>query len=237
MRQFLSIFISLLLPLAAHAATARISHLDGTATWESVGREPVPLKANDSVMEGATVKTGAQSRMELAMPDGSAVRLGPDSQMTLARSYFQEEKRDFSFKLAAGKLWARVRSAVSGAGGDFKVETPTAVCAVRGTTYAVEVGGDFATALKVYSGKVGVKPVYQTHAPGKGPRREVAGPQEVAGPEEVSVEEWSRIVESGQMVLVDAKSSAGKTSKFDMAADSQDPWVEWNMSRDGAKQP
>ena len=216
----------------AGAGTSRVTHLEGEATWEAPGREPVPLKVGTPLLAGATVATAANARIEITLPDDSQIRLGPSSRLTLEQVSFGSDRKSFSAELSGGRLWARIRSLLTG--DKVEVKGPTAVAGVRGTTFQVDAGKDFSTVIKVHHGQVAVRPIYQTHAKGEGPRREVSGPQEVQGPKEVTAQEWARIVASGQMLLVDSESRAGDPTALDLKAEADDPWTAWNQSRDQA---
>jgi len=146
------------------ATGAKISALDGTAQVARV-KTPnswAPIKKGDEIAQGDTVKTGAKSRVELALTDGSVLRLGPDSKLALQSFVPTEDpnQRKSSFKLWVGRAWAKVAKAAGA--GQFEVETRSAVAGVRGTTFRVNAETDSSTVVRVYAGAVAVNnmPVY-----------------------------------------------------------------------------
>lgn len=115
------------------------------------------LAVGDRLDAGAEVKTGAGGRVRLRFTDGSTVVVSDNTQLKIAR--FEQaagKPRDASLLLETGLIGQKVAPS---AGGAWEVRTPTAVTAVRGTEFIVEVGTDLATAVNVQSGKVAVEAV------------------------------------------------------------------------------
>ncbi len=92
--------------------------------WESV-------TAPQTVEEGDRIKTGVDSRAFMLLPDGHKVAIGPDTYLTLERVREGETK----FFLKTGVVRNKVRKLQSELGQYYKVQTPSAVCAVRGTDF------------------------------------------------------------------------------------------------------
>jgi hypothetical protein len=111
--------------------------------WESVTSTPFPL-AN-----GATVRTAAQGHAILTFTDGSRVELAGNTSFTLEEA----EDANYVLGLSLGRLKAFVAHIASRS---FKVRTPTAVCAVRGTEFMVDVKGDGSTNVELYKGLLAV---------------------------------------------------------------------------------
>lgn len=80
---------------------------------------------------GDEVRTRSASTVEILMETGSRVRLAPDSSFKLS----DENGEKTSMRLLFGKLRAWVKKYTN----KFEVRTPTAVCAVRGTEFSLEV--------------------------------------------------------------------------------------------------
>ena len=80
------------------------------------------------------------------MDDGTRVKVAPVSSFKLAA-----ESGD---SVSLGLFYGRVRSWVKKFSKKFEVRTPSAVCAVRGTDYMVEVKPDGSTRSEVYEGSV-----------------------------------------------------------------------------------
>lgn len=113
------------------------------------------LAVGDKLEPGAELKTGAGGRVRLRFLDGSTVVVADSTVLKIAR--FEQgptKPRDASLQLETGLIGQKVAPV---SGGAWEVRTPTAVTAVRGTEFIVEVGGDLATAVNVQSGKVAVE--------------------------------------------------------------------------------
>lgn len=124
--------------------TVTATVLRGTASIEKddvgcgAGRSSSSLSSGDSFGAGASITTGTRSLVELSLPDGSVVRIGPNSTLTVNNAHCEEGDSPFSLRLMLGSMWSKVSPAI---GGDTKmlVETENAVTGVRGTTFLVEM--------------------------------------------------------------------------------------------------
>ncbi|OWQ48540.1 hypothetical protein CDL60_01150 [Roseateles noduli] len=152
--------------LAAHAQACEVAALAGDATRVVAGQTQ-PLRLGDKVGEGAQLRTGDNGRVRLRCPDGSSLVVGDRSQLTLTRLNlgidagtgvmpgYADGARDVSLLLERGLLGQKVTPSGSG---KWEVRTPSAVTAVRGTEFLVEVGENEQTAVLVQSGQVAVLP-------------------------------------------------------------------------------
>jgi hypothetical protein len=114
------------------------------------------LAVGDRLDVGTTLRTGAAGRVRLKFTDGSVVVLADKSRLRIdAFSAAASQPRTAEFLLETGLIGQRVTPSASGS---WKVRTPTAVTAVRGTEFSVEVGDDRATAVHVKTGEVDVEP-------------------------------------------------------------------------------
>ncbi len=114
------------------------------------------LAVGDKLDVGTLLRTGATGRVRLRFGDGSVVVLADKSQLRIeAFSAAPGQPRSAEFLLETGLIGQRVSPS---AGGSWRVRTPTAVTAVRGTEFSVEVGDDRATAVHVKTGEVDVEP-------------------------------------------------------------------------------
>ncbi|MBW8845121.1 MAG: FecR domain-containing protein [Burkholderiales bacterium] len=115
------------------------------------------LAVGDKLDVGTTLRTGAAGRVRLRFGDGSVLVLADKSQLRIdAYSAGTAKPREAEFMLELGLVGQKVSPV---AGGTWKVRTPTAVTAVRGTEFIVEVGDDRATAVHVKTGEVDVEPI------------------------------------------------------------------------------
>ena len=114
------------------------------------------LAVGDKLDVGTTLRTGAAGRVRLKFTDGSVLVLADKSQLRIdVFSASAGQPRTAEFLLETGLIGQRVTPS---AGGNWRVRTPTAVTAVRGTEFSVEVGDDRATAVHVKTGEVDVEP-------------------------------------------------------------------------------
>lgn len=152
--------------LAARAQACEVAALAGDATRVVAGQAQ-PLRLGDKVGEGAQLRTGDNGRVRLRCPDGSSLVVGDRSQLTLTRLNlgtdagtgvmpgYADGARDVSLLLERGLLGQKVTPSGSG---KWEVRTPSAVTAVRGTEFLVEVGDNEQTSVHVQSGQVAVSP-------------------------------------------------------------------------------
>jgi hypothetical protein len=207
---------------------ATVSLLEGTAQVRRGPRIPQDVREGSSVHQGDVVETGDDSRLELRLPDASALRIGPRARLGLTAAHFERgpARRRLSVRLFFGKVWAKVTSV---AGGDqrFQVETENAVAGVRGTTFRVDAHEDRSVLVRVYSGTVAVRRNAPSYArPGGGGRREVPGP------EEVSRDAWEKLVGKQMQILISSDGTPGLLAPFSEADEKDDDWSAWNRKRD-----
>lgn len=112
------------------------------------------LKSGSGLNVGDELQTGAKSRVRLRCVDGSSLVLAENSHLRI-ESFSAEgtERKDARFFLRLGLVGQKVS-----AGGAWTLRTPSAVTAVRGTEFAVEVPSEDKTAVLMQSGSVDVQP-------------------------------------------------------------------------------
>lgn len=97
------------------------------------GEQERPAKTRDAVAERDLLTTGERSRLKVLFRNDSIMTLGSNGRLAV-RKYLEspEQKRTESvFELADGKLRTVVGS------GSFKITTPTAYAAARGTVFVL----------------------------------------------------------------------------------------------------
>lgn len=237
------IFAGLFLVLVAFTSTSR----------EPVGKVTFPLNRvfviqegsselrmahfNMDVFSGDKIETKRESRCEITLHNGDVVRIDENSIYTLEDIKVAKEKIQASSFLSVGSLWATIRKIFTE--DDYvTVKSPTAVIAVRGTIYRVDVAEDSLTTVRVYDGEVEVSPrvsptgmVPKQQTGPIGLPRDVPGPTDVQGPRDVSVAQWMEIVKAQQQVVIRPDGSFEK-SDFDLLEDGKSDWVQWNQKRD-----
>jgi len=140
--------------LAANAA-GRVTRLKGTVAVKRGGTQAM-LAEGDELMVGDVVTTLAESRLRIALADGSQLNLGELTRITIAEFAFTREtlSRQAAFDLESGLLQAL--TAKAGSGSSFMVRTGNAVAATRSTQWIVEAKKAETTVL-VQEGKVDVQ--------------------------------------------------------------------------------
>ena len=107
------------------------------------------ISGNTKLADGNEVKTGEDSKAMVLFSDGSRVFL--DKNTVFAIDKTDKKKAGFSLKLG------RLKAAVAGYfTSRFEVRTPSAVCAVRGTEFDIDVAPNGGTEMNVAEGLVEV---------------------------------------------------------------------------------
>lgn len=115
-----------------------------------------PLRTGDRLQAGAALRTGPAGRLRLRFEDGSVLVMSDATELRLERwAGPSGGARQASVWLSLGLIGQTVRPQ---AGGAWQVRTPSAVTAVRGTEFLVEVDASQKTAVQVTSGAVAVDP-------------------------------------------------------------------------------
>lgn len=208
------------------AQTATISFFIGEVSVKGPGLAPAaPAKLNQSLKKGDTVKTGAESRAEIALADERGVlRVAENSQLTLEAL---DRGKQVDAQLGLGRIWLNIRKMAEDKG-EVQVRSPVAAAAVRGTVYRMDVAADSTSLVRVYQGLVQVGWVpYQAFVPGQ----ILQAPTEVAGPQKISQTQWIEMIRAGQQVRL-GRDRQAQVGQFDLAQDAQDAWVRWNQQRD-----
>lgn len=140
--------------LAAAAMVGSIAKVKGTASLSRDGQQ-VALQGGEEVAAGDVVTTLADSRLRIALKDGSQLNLGELTKMTIAAFDFSPEdmKRAAAFDLKAGVLQALTAKAAPGS--SFVIRTRNAVAATRATEWIV-TADKAQTGVYVTEGKVDV---------------------------------------------------------------------------------
>jgi len=158
--------ILLTLLLGATAAVqadpvCEVAALQGRAELVGAGL----LKAGQGLSVGAQLKTGPKSRLRLRCVDGSSLVLADNSQLQI-ELFEPGPARKASFLLSIGLLGQKVQPAAQPSESRWQVRTPSAVTAVRGTEFMVEVAKDQTTQVHVLTGVVAVESQEPPEQPG-----------------------------------------------------------------------
>jgi ferric-dicitrate binding protein FerR (iron transport regulator) len=127
------------------AVKGKVSLVRGQAT-------PVLLHKNDTVQAGDEILTDHKSSATVRMPDGSTVRIYPDSHIV-----FRTETGNWKefLHVLLGNVRVQIEK-LSGRPNPKTLTTPTAIVAVRGTIFAVSVDKTGDTEVGVEEGLVSV---------------------------------------------------------------------------------
>lgn len=156
------------------ALQAQITAIEGHALvfYAEQPEQGVPAEVGLPLDPGDRVQSEERSRVEISLEGDSVVELGPLSELSLTRL----ESRETVLSLASGALWAKVQELLRASGGQLRVETPTAVAAVRGTEFAVEHDAREGTRVGVFDeGRVEVSEPSGGAAAALGPNQELLG--------------------------------------------------------------
>jgi len=126
-----------------------------------------PMRTNDLLYVGDTIKTGPQSLASVVLRSGAEVRL---NEGTIFRVYPKGSAREMS-SLMEGQIWTRMLHKMA----RLDVSTPAAICAIRGTEADISQKG--ALTVKVYEGHVDVRNRFGSRALSAGEMTSVSGPR------------------------------------------------------------
>lgn len=153
---------------AAAPVAGVVISIEGKPEFQRAGEKTFkPLKFNEMLREGDTVKTGGGMRVAVAFVGGAELRINEDSTFVLESGGGSKPTSVFT---KFGNAWTRLLHGKS----DMRVRTPTAVAAVRGTEADVNYG-DGPMTVKVYEGFVDVMNEKGTTALKAGQQTSVAG--------------------------------------------------------------
>ena len=114
------------------------------------GEDPQKNDVNvgDKVSEGDVIETGNDGSVEVTFADKSAIRIGPNSRVTITKSVCRNADREESgFHISFGAIWSRVSSTIGGSS-KFNVTSQNAITGVRGTIFVVETKIDSVSLAK-----------------------------------------------------------------------------------------
>ncbi|NVN92289.1 MAG: FecR domain-containing protein [Desulfuromonadales bacterium] len=117
----------------------------------------IPLKNNDIVRQGSSIKTGSDAAVEVAFEDGTSFFQQPDSILELNASQLKGSNHIFQrLLLAAGRIVMKVRHA-TGRDSRIEIRTPSATAVARGTDFRVSARALGATTSEVLQGVIDVE--------------------------------------------------------------------------------
>jgi len=158
MRKGVLIAVLLLLPSALWAqATLRVSSVTGSVEWRAVaGKSFRTLTATQAVQVGDEVRTGPDAQLILEVPDGSYMVVSENSRLVV-EDFWSGDLRSL-MNLMVGKVRFYVQR-LGGRPNPYRVTTPTALIAVRGTTFEVSIDEAQIAEVRCLEGRVSVETV------------------------------------------------------------------------------
>jgi outer membrane protein assembly factor BamB len=115
------------------------------------------VMVEDTLQMGDSLKTAKDSYCELQMVQRGIFRVESSSDLLIAKLVNEDDKVNSRMKLAKGGIALKPNKLKTGE--NFEVETSTAVAAVRGTKFSVNVDEMGNTKVAVNEGKVAVSPM------------------------------------------------------------------------------
>lgn len=114
------------------------------------------LSSNSLIKTGDVVRSGQDGVAEFKWLDGTRWKITPNTEITVKKAVSNviQRSQTSELELTRGKVFVRIMRELSHAS-KFEVETPTAVAAVRGTIFSVEVVNG-KTQVAVFKGHVQV---------------------------------------------------------------------------------
>lgn len=185
----------------------------------------VSARAQTTAQVGDVIRTREHSRAEIhLLGDGVFIRLKENSVLKIRKADGPGRKpADVSLRLLAGRALLKVAKTL-GAGARVRVRTATAVAAVRGTVFAVEVSKPSETDIKVLEGVVAASAL----SGGKeGASRDVTAGREISAREGGAL---SEPVEIPAQELAEEKAWAEETAmepvQEEAAGEQEEPGAE-----------
>lgn len=134
------------------APVAQVGLIEGPASYQAGGQGAwAPLTLGQKISPSDVVKTDKGGKVVIAFSDGTKVQLGENANFQVEGL----EAKKVSLRMTLGLLDAWVAKVK---GRKFRIRTPTAVAAVRGTQLQVNVGMDGMTQFFCFTGSIAIEP-------------------------------------------------------------------------------
>jgi len=125
---------------AEQARAGFVKNVSGSAIIER-GQESLVAKAGDKLYEGDLLATGRDGAMGVIFQDNGVLSIGPNTRLTLTKFVFEPDSQKLSFTARIKKGTLTYMSGLIGKLNrkGVSIETPNAVCGLRGTRLAIKV--------------------------------------------------------------------------------------------------
>ncbi|HEY2013915.1 MAG TPA: FecR family protein [Bryobacteraceae bacterium] len=133
---------------------ARAASVNGRNLLYSAGDAPIALTAGSILNPGDRIDTRGGGRVVIDLSDGSMVVVQPESVVVL-KDFQQASSLRELFEITVGMVRVKINH-FAGRPNPYRMNSPTASIAVRGTEFSIEVGPQGETQVVVYEGAVEV---------------------------------------------------------------------------------
>ncbi|RZB30238.1 MAG: hypothetical protein SRB1_02518 [Desulfobacteraceae bacterium Eth-SRB1] len=138
-----SLTVLIMFPVVALSETVgTFTYVKGRVDITAPGMKAVPAHKGDDVNVGDIIRTKSNSKAEIALIDGSILRFAQKSRVKINEYMVEKKQTRGILKLFRGKIQNIVKKTAAKTFGRktqnlYEVQTPTAVCGVRGTNFFV----------------------------------------------------------------------------------------------------
>jgi hypothetical protein len=150
----LALLSALVLHAQSTAVVARAAGVTGQAVLLTPGMAPLALTAGYILNPGDRIDTRGGGRVVIDLSDGSMVVVSPESIVTLKDYRAAASLREL-FGIALGMVRVKINH-FAGKPNPYRMNSPTASIAVRGTEFTIEVDAEGTTQVVVFEGAVEV---------------------------------------------------------------------------------
>jgi hypothetical protein len=154
----MSLVYILMLVLAGSALAdgtgGRLVAVSGNVWTHAPGEDENRARAGAMLIPGTRIRTGASSKAEILLEDGSTIVVQSNTTLQLSGIKRQKRKKT-SILIFFGRVWNKVSRAL-GDQASYEVNTPVVVAGVRGTEFEAAVGDDGSVRIRVQQGTVNV---------------------------------------------------------------------------------
>lgn len=133
---------------------ARVSSAKGLSTISGNGMGPHPIGRGDILLPGQEIDTRSGGELVIELSDGSLVIVRPGSRVLLKDFRTIRSVREL-FEVLLGRVRVKINH-LGGRPNPYRMNSPTASIAVRGTEFSVAVAASGTTRVFVYEGVVEV---------------------------------------------------------------------------------
>jgi FecR protein len=156
-----TLIISLLLlaspVILAQVVQAHIRSVTGSAKLSSKARPGFfTIKRKDRLEPGSTIETGNNGRVVISLSDGSQITVFPNSTVVLKEYPAASSAHEF-LEIQVGRVLVKIHH-IGGKPNPYRLNSPSASIAVRGTEFVVDVLQNGETLVAVQEGQVEVWP-------------------------------------------------------------------------------